>query len=256
MRSSQALLSLTDVTCTRRVGGRTAIVLDAVSLAVWRGEHVGILGGRLQGKTALLRIAAGVELPASGQVRLDDADLQSLSHGERTRRLRSVALVAKEWRVARGKPALDHVGLPLLAEGRPVVTALAKAHEALERVGAAHCAGSHTDELSPGDMTRVALAQALVRKPEILLVDELGALADPDDREELVRLLRSIAGEQPELTLVVASRDVAGVTGATRVLTLGDGVLRGASRPAEADVLVFPSRPQQRAPSPDPARLP
>ncbi|HMJ04214.1 MAG TPA: ATP-binding cassette domain-containing protein [Conexibacter sp.] len=243
------VLSLADVTRRVRAGRETAALLDAVALDVWPGEHVAILGARRQGKTTLLRIAAGIESPDAGVVRLDGDDLGALPRGTRTRRLRAVGYVPKEWRVARGKPALDHVALPLLAEGRPLVTALAKAHEALERVGATHCAGSSTDELAPVDATRVALAQALVRRPRLLLVDEPGAAAEPDEREELLRLLRTIAGEQPELALVVTSRDVAGVAGATRVLTLGDGALRGASRPDDAEVLPFPTRdrPGERA---------
>ncbi len=239
---SSALLSLTDVTCSQRAGHTASALLDAVALDVWPGEHVAILGSRCQGKTTLLRVAAGIELPDAGTVRLDGHDLGRLPRGARTRRLRAVGYVPKEWRVARGKPALDHVALPLLATRRPLVTAMALAHEALERVGAAHCAGTSTDELAPVDATRVALAQALAHQPRLLLVDEPGAMTDQDEREELLRLLCTIADGR--LALVVTSRDVAGVVGASRVLTLSDGTLRGASRPVEAAVLQFPASPQ------------
>lgn len=250
------VLSLDDVTCRRRVRGESIAVLDDVSLEVWPGEHVAILGGRRQGKTTLLRVAAGIEAPDAGVVGFDGDDLRALSRIERTRRLRTVGYAPKEWRVARGKPALDHVALPLLAGGRPLVTAMAKAHEALERVGATHCGGTPTDELAPADATRVALAQALVRQPRVLLVDEPGAMAEPDEREELLRLLRAIAGADRELALLVTSRDVAGVAGATRVLTLGDGVLHGAAGPSDADVLPFAPRSRRAgAPAPDHAPI-
>lgn len=255
MKAARPLLSLTGITCERSTGNETVLLLDAVELDVWPGEHVAILGGRRQGKTTLLRVASGVEAPDAGVVQLDGDDLWTLSHSARTRRLRAVRFVPKEWRVARGKPALDHVALPLLADGRPLVTALAKAHETLERVGAAHCAGTSADELAPADVTRVALAQALVRAPELLLVDEPGASAEADERDELLRLLRTIADERPTLTLVVTSRDVAGVAGATRVLTLGERALRGDSRPAEADVLPFPSPASRHVSATDPAPL-
>jgi ABC-type methionine transport system ATPase subunit len=243
MTPVRALLSLRGVTCNQRAGREPVALLDGVALDVWPGEHVAVLGGRRQGKTTLLRVAAGVEAPDAGTVELDGEDLATLPRGERTRRLRTVGFVPKEWRVARGKPAVDHVALPLLAAGRPLVTALAKAHELLERVGAAHCAGTWADRLAPADVARVALAQALVHQPRVLLADELGAKAEPDEREELLRLLRTIADEQRELALVVSSRDVIGVAGATRVLTLGDGALRGASGPSKAEVLPFPQRP-------------
>ncbi len=251
MGLGEPLLSLADVTRERRPGRATVALLDAVALDVWPGEHVAILGGRRHGKTTLLRIAAGIEAPDAGVVRLCGQDLATLSGGARARCLRTVGYVPKEWRVARGKPALDHVALPLLAAGRPLVTALAHAHEALEEVGAAHCAGTPTDELAPVDVTRVALAQALVHHPRLLLVDEPGAMTDLDEREELLRLLSAIVGGQPQLGLVVTARDVGGVAGASRVLTLGDGGLRGASGPVGADVLPFPPGPQTR---PDPER--
>jgi ABC-type sulfate/molybdate transport systems ATPase subunit len=196
-------------------------------------SFVAVLGQRRAGKTTLLRIAAGIEAPDAGVVRLDGEALDTLSSSARTRRLRAVGFAPKSWRVARGKPVLDHVALPLLAEGRPLVTAHAKAHEALERVGAAHCAGAFTDEMGPADETRAALAQALVRQPRVLLVDEPGVTATPEEREELLRLLRELAGERPQLALLLTARDTAGIAGARRILTLDDGVLRGApTRPA------------------------
>jgi ABC-type methionine transport system ATPase subunit len=234
------VLGLEHVTRCRHVGRERIAVLDAVSFEVWPGEIIAILGQRRAGKTTLLRIVAGVEAADAGTVRLDGEDLGALPASARTRRLRTVGFAPKSWRVARGKPVLDHVALPLLAERRPLVTALAKAHEALERVGAAHCAGAMAEELAPGDETRVALAQALVREPRLLLGDEPGVMAAPDERDDVLRLLRALAADSPQLALVVTARDVAGVAGAGRVLTLDDGVLRGASEPPSADVVPFP----------------
>jgi putative ABC transport system ATP-binding protein len=241
-RAEAAVLTFECVTQWRRSGRERAAVLDAISFAAWPGELLAILGPRRAGKTTLLRIAAGIEAPDAGSVLLDGEALAPLSGAARTRRLRSVGFAPKTWRAACGKPVLDHVALPLLAEGRPLVTALAKAHEAIERVGAAHCAGATASELAAADETRVALAQALVREPRLLLVDEPGALAAPDEREELLRLLRAIAAERPRLALVVTARDVAGVAGAGRVLTLGDGALGGVHEPASAQVVPFPGR--------------
>jgi ABC-type sulfate/molybdate transport systems ATPase subunit len=238
--SALPVLAFDRVTRHRRVGRATVAILDAVSFELWPGETVAILGPRRAGKTTLLRIAAGIEAPDGGGVRLDGEALDDLAGSARVRRLRAVGYVPKELRVARGKPVLDHVALPLLAQRRPLVTALAKAHEALERVGAAHCAGTMAEDLAPCDETRVALARALVHEPRLLLVDEPGASAAAGERDELLRLLRAIATEQPRLTLAMTARDVAGVAGAGRVLTLGDGVLRGASAPPSAEIVPFP----------------
>jgi len=238
--NEMSVLAFERVSRRHRLGRASVAVLDAVSCAVWPGEMVAILGPRRSGKTTLLRLAAGIEAPDAGTVRLDGSSLASLSASERTRRLRAVGFAPKEWRIARGKPVLDHVALPLLADGRPLVTAFAKAHETIERVGAGHCAGATAEELTPADETRVALAQALVREPRLLLADEPGAMSDPEERDDLLRLLRALAAERPQLALVITARDVGGVVGAGRVLTLDDGTLRGTLEPPRAEVLPFP----------------
>jgi len=238
----RATLALECITRRHRLGREHVAVLHDVSLELWPGELVAILGAHRSGKTTLLRVAAGVEAPDAGAVRLDGVALATCSASERARLLRGVGYVPKSWRVARGKPVLDHVALPLLAAGRPLVTAHAKAYEAIERVGVLHCAGATPDELGPCDETRVALAQALVHEPRLLLLDEPGVLAAPEEREELLRLLRAVAAERPQTALLVTARDVSGLAGAARVLTLDAGVLRGAREPTGADVLAFPER--------------
>lgn len=238
--SDAPVLAFERVARSHLVGRERMRVLGDVTFEVWPGELVAILGQRRAGKTTLLRIAAGIEAPDAGTVCLDGVALETLSPSMRTRRLRSVRLAPKTWRVARGKPVLDHVALPLLAEGRPLVTAHAKAYEALERVGASHCAGALAAELAPADETRAVLAQALVCEPRVLLVDEPGVMTAPEEREELLQLLRQLADEQPHLALVLTSRDTTGIVGARRILTLDDGVLRGASDPPSADILPFP----------------
>jgi putative ABC transport system ATP-binding protein len=246
--SDVSVLALERVARIHPVGRECVRVLDDATFEIWPGELLAILGQRRAGKTTLLRIAAGIEAPDAGVVRLDGEPLGALGPSARTRRLRAVGFAPKTWRVARGKPVLDHVALPLLAEGRPLVTAHAKAYEALERVGAAHCAGALADELAPADETRAALAQALAREPRVLLVDEPGVMATPEEREELLRLVRELAGERPRLAVVLTARDTAGIAGTRRILTLDDGVLRGASDPPSADVLLFPGGPAEGAP--------
>jgi putative ABC transport system ATP-binding protein len=234
------LLSLAGVTRTHPVGRELRPTLDDASLKVWPGDVVAIWGVRRSGKTTLLRVAAGVEMPDAGTVRVCGHDIARLSESERTRCLRQVGYAAKDWRVASGKPVLDHVALPLLADGRPLSTAMAKAHEAIAMVGATGCAEAFSHELLPGDMTRVALAQALVREPRLLLVDEPAVAADPDERDALLRLLQTLAAER-DFALVLTSRDAAGVGAAARVMSIGDGRLRSYDR-EPAEVVAFPMR--------------
>lgn len=135
----------------------------------------------------------------------------------------------KELQLAAGKRMVDHIMLPLLAGGVPLSAATSLAYEALDRVEAMDLAAAAPHELSPGQQALVALARALVRRPALLLADEPGAKAEPDDRDRILRLLRSFASENPDLGVVLTARDTAGETGATRVLSLSDGQLANAA---------------------------
>lgn len=240
------LLAFEDV--TRHVvdgGGRSNAVLDRVSFEIEAGESVGVWGMRRSGKSTLLRIAAGVELPDTGVVRFEDRDLSRLSRGERAQLLRTkIGLAPMEWHATRNEQVVDHVALPALSDGASLRGAQIAAREVLERVGVTSRADARMVELSPGERTRVSIARALVRDPVLVLVDEPGATPSPGDRDEIYALLRSL-GKDPVLTLVVASEDVAAIRAARRALTLSDGQIRSSDR--EGRVVRFPRRRANQA---------
>lgn len=226
------VLALVGVMVQDTVARQSVTVLDDVSLQVWPRDILAIWGPRRSGKTTLLRVAAGVQAPECGVIALDGRDLRSRSSRERAELLRQVAYVPKEWRVACGKPVLDHVALPLLVAGTSLRNARRRAWEALERVGARSWARLEAHDLSPIQSARASLAQALVRRPRVLLVDEPGAVTSVDERDELLRLLHSLAAEASDLALVIASEDTSGLQGARRAMSLADGSLRSVEPPA------------------------
>lgn len=225
LRRTPALLSLDCVTLWRRVDGMDLLVLDEVSVDVLPGELVAISGDKRSGKSALLRVAAGMEPPLSGAVRVRGRRITGVSGGSRARRARAIGYMPRKLRMVPGKRVVDQVALPLLADGVPLVTATARAHEALDRVGAMALATAAPPDLDAGQHAFVALARALIRRPALLLADEPGATAAPDERVQILRVMRSLAREHPDLGLLVTTRDETGSAGATRVLTLCGGRL-------------------------------
>lgn len=217
-------------------------VLDDVSFDIAPGEFVGLRGPRRSGKTTLLRIAAGIDLPDAGRV----AHLGSQtarSRGGRTRLLRSVAFVPKasDWRGAPGVAMLDHLVLPLLIAGVPVSEAQSKARGLSEELGAEEYVDSQPSAVPAHALMRLTLARALLREPRLLIVD-----APEDGMSEveqqalqgdvLVRIRR-----RREVALLVASREASALRGAERVMTLdGSGRLRV---PARHRGEVLPFRP-------------
>ncbi len=235
------LLALEHVT-KRFVEGRGhTTVLDDLSLEVDEGDFVGIWGMRRSGKTTLLRIASGRELPDEGRVWFDRQEMTCMSPDRRAalRRRSGIGLLGSDWRPERNKPTVEHVALPLLSDGMSLHEARQPAWKALERVGAERLAHLPAGRLSQGERTRVALAQIIVHEPRVLLVDEPTALLKPGEGVQLYELLRSLRNSSG-VAIVIASEDIAPIRKARRLMSLGGGKLRSTDQPG--NLVPFPER--------------
>lgn len=235
------LLSLTQVTRRCGDGRREVTVLDRVCMEVAAQDFIGIWGPRRSGKTMLLRVAAGIEVPDSGAVCFDGHILTRMGSGERARVLRThgIAHVSGDWRPQLNQPCIDSVAMALLGDRVSLREARPLARRALERVGAGSCADLSTGRLSAGERVRVALARGLIREPRLLLVDEPAISPSPIECQELYALLRSLAGEDGR-AILVASADLDALEGARRIMSISDGDLRPMD--SEGVVVSFPSR--------------
>jgi lipoprotein-releasing system ATP-binding protein len=241
-----SLLSLEHVSKDHLDGRTRHKLLDDVSLEIDHGDFIGIWGMRRSGKSTLLRVIAGTELPDSGEVRFDGQELTRMSANARARlrRHNGIGLVRTEWYPARNKPVVEHVALPLLSDGISLRDAKDPAHLALARLGVSGCAYLSVDRLSRGERIRVGLAQALVHQPRLLLFDEPLVPLSPSEAEELYRLLGSL-GQDASVAVVVASEDIAPIRRAQRMMSIDSGRLR--SMDQTGTVLAFPEqRPAAR----------
>lgn len=242
------LLSLRNVSVSFPRGRRHVVpVLANASLDVDAGELVAVLAQRAQGKTTLLRVAAGMDRPARGEALFKGEDLCRLSDRRRSALLRENIGFAEPVGPDFDLPVLAHVAIPLLASlGRKA--AYERARMALERVGAQECADQLWSSLADSERALAALAQALVRRPELLLVDDLTATLELGATERTGRLLRSIADEDGVAVLMSVS-DADATTWFDRVASLAGGDLLVA--PSEVgdpgeNVIDFPSDPSRR----------
>jgi lipoprotein-releasing system ATP-binding protein len=240
------LLSVTQVTKRYVDGRREILVLDGVSLEIDPGDSVGMWGPKRSGKSTLLRVMAGIEQPDSGQVCFEGRALQAMSARERARQLRhgGIALVSSEWRTQIVRPVIELVATACASDGTPMREARALARKALARVDASGCADVRTDRLTLGERLRTALAMALVRAPRLLLVDEPAVLPSPLEANELLLLLQSL-GHEGELAVVIASENLAALSGATRTMAVSSGEVRSMDR--DGVVVRLPSPSVSRA---------
>jgi ABC-type lipoprotein export system ATPase subunit len=233
-----ALLSLIGVTKRYSRGVREIAVLDDVSLDLRSGDFACVLGGRGDGKTTLLEIASGYRPPDSGRVLFQDRDLSAASDRARSRLLRSE--IACVWNrsvpVVLAESVLDHVGLPLRSARVSRKRARSAAAAMIERVGARDYADAAVTELSEGQRMRVALAQACVRSPRLLIADELTDTLDLVERSSVLALLQGFAREG--VGILMTATDAHGAMGCTRLLSLSGGCL------------IEPEMPESMAPVP------
>ncbi len=209
----------------RPPGGAAREVLGGVDAAVGAGEAVAMVGRSGSGNSTLLHLAAGLDEPDAGEVRVLGRALGGLSDRERSLLRRDrVGVVFQFFHLLGHLSALENALLPSLVAGDPAAAAEARARDLLGRAGLSGREADPVARLSGGEMQRVALCRALQRRPALLLADEPTGNLDEASAEQVLALLLALAREEGSaLVLVTHSAEVA--RRADRVLHLAAGRL-------------------------------
>jgi ABC-type lipoprotein export system ATPase subunit len=219
------VLELRDAFRIFRSGPVETVALRGVDLRVARGEFVALLGPSGSGKSTLLALAAGLEDPSAGDVRLFGRSLARLTEPELADvRAREVAIVFQEGNLFGHLSAVGNVVLALRLAGvrRPRAAALA----ALAQFGLAERVAHRPAELSGGEQQRVAIAAAAAQRAPLVLADEpTGELDEANEERVLEAFARLRAVERS--TVVVATHSERVAAAADRVVELRDGRVIG-----------------------------
>ena len=200
--------------------------LRNVSFQVERGERVALFGKSGSGKSTLLNLLGGLDRPTSGNLDVAGHDLSRLSGRELARfRSRSVGMIFQSFNLIPSRTAVQNVELPMVFAGLPPGQRRADAARALEAVGLGARLRHRPAQLSGGENQRVAVARALVNRPEIVLADEpTGNLDSATARDVMALILDHVRDHQATLILVTHDEELAAAC-TTRVLRLQDGQL-------------------------------
>jgi ABC-type lipoprotein export system ATPase subunit len=224
-------------------GKRMVVALDRVSLTVDGGDCVALYGTSRSGKSTLLRLAAGAETPTSGVVLYDGQDLNGLGERRRASLLRSeVAWVPASFDFHPGLSVLEQVALSKYLGSRDFARSKHEARNALKTAGIEHCADAAPPELSDGELRLTAIAQAIVKRPRLLLADEPATNLDPVERDRMLDLLRTCASERGAAVLFSATHADETLR-STWLVRLDCGRLTVPSTPPpRGEVIEFPAR--------------
>jgi putative ABC transport system ATP-binding protein len=202
--------------------------LGNVSLEIAPGAFVALVGPSGCGKSTLLHLVAGVDLPTSGDVRVDGRSLARLSDSALSRFRRDrIGIVYQFYNLLPTLSAWENVALPALLAGAVPKTARERALALLADVGVTGRAEHWPHELSGGEMQRVAIARALMNQPAILLADEPTGNLDSTAGREVLDLLAALnAARGVTVVLATHSQDAASIAG--QVVRMKDGMILAA----------------------------
>lgn len=219
------MIELLDATKTYTQGRRTVNAVRGVSLRVNTGEYVTIMGPSGSGKSTLMHLMGALDTPSGGRAVFQGQDLQSLSDRQRSLLRRDrIGFVFQAFNLLPTLTALENVALPLLLGGHSRRAALARAAECLDKVNMTPRADHFQDELSGGEMQRVAVARALVADPEAVLCDEPTGNLDTVTSREILSLLAALP-EPGRRAVVMVTHDPTAASYGTRIVRIRDGLI-------------------------------
>ncbi len=186
----------------KKYGDKT--VLDKISLSVERGEIVLIEGESGVGKTTLLNIISGIDLPDEGSVFIDGKNIVKMSEDERAKlRLNMIGIIFQTYNLIEELNVEENIALPLRLAGKKWKE---KVEELMEFLDISDLKGKRINMLSGGERQRVAIARALANDPRIILADEPTSNLDDRNTERVIEIFRRIR-EKYNATIVIASHD-------------------------------------------------
>jgi len=200
--------------------------LRGVSLEIYPGEFVAVMGASGSGKSTLMNILGCLDRPTRGHYFLDGKDVSGLTKDELASiRSHKIGFVFQQFNLLPRTSALENVELPTIYAGVPIEERERRAQEALKRVGLADRADHYPSQLSGGQQQRVAIARALVNNPSLLLADEPTGNLDSRTSVEIMEILQELNDEHG-LTVIIVTHEPDIARYAKRAIEFRDGRLR------------------------------
>lgn len=216
------LIQLKDIYKIYQMGDTQVYASNGVSLDIYRGEFVAIVGQSGSGKSTIMNIIGALDVPTSGQYILDGRDVSHMTDDELADiRNKMIGFIFQQYNLIPKLNLVENVELPLLYAGVPERERHDRAMRSLARVGVAEKWRHLPSQLSGGQQQRVSIARALAGDPSLILADEPTGALDSRTSREVLDFLKELNAEGNTIVLITHDNSIA--VEAKRVVRVQDG---------------------------------
>ncbi len=227
-----------DVRKVYRMGKEEVHALQGISLSIFGGEYISIMGPSGSGKSTFFNMIGGLDKPTAGEVYIDEVDIAQLGIYELAwLRCRKIGYIFQTFNLIPVMNALENVTLPMVFAGLGPDEARDKGADLLGLVGLADRLSHKPTEMSGGQQQRVAIARSLANAPAIVLADEPTGNLDLKTGREIIDLLSAMKTERG-VTIITATHDMKMLAASDRVVWITDGKISRIQNREELDINV------------------
>ena len=201
-----------------------SVAVEGVSFEIQAGEFVSLVGRSGAGKTTLLKLLLAEEKPTAGEVFFENENVHEIARAKIPNLRRKIGVVFQDYKLLPQKTAYENIAYVMQVMEAPDPVIARDVQDALEIVGLAERAHHFPEQLSGGEKQRVAVARALIHRPEVIIADEPTGNLDPYNTHDIIQLLLKIHSLGTTIILATHNKEVINHLG-KRVLTLEKGKL-------------------------------
>jgi len=238
MTEKEVIIQVKNVCKDFSLGKTVVSALKNVSLEIYAGEYISIMGPSGSGKSTLFNMIGALDTPTGGEVTVAGVNITKLSSRELAYfRGNHIGYIFQTYNLLPAYSALFNVALPMIFSGKSVEESMARAEVVLGQVGLTHRLTHLPDELSGGQQQRVAIARALTNNPRILLADEPTGNLDLHTGEDIIKILKQLSVEHG-VTVITATHDYKMLANSDRIVWVNSGQIEKIQKAGEIDIKI------------------